>query len=93
MTPISESVRELAERTSNGTLTRLFWLQGTRQLWVEVYDPELDETVVIPAEPERALETFHHPYAFVTAGSGRQTGPAHRTSPGSREQPGSHGVR
>jgi hypothetical protein len=46
-----ESIRELAERTSNGTLTRLFWLQGTRELWVEVYDPALDETVVIPAEP------------------------------------------
>jgi len=35
-----EPVRELAERTSNGTLTRLFWLQGTRELWVEVYEPE-----------------------------------------------------
>jgi hypothetical protein len=67
MTATRESIRELAERTSNGTLTRLFWLQGTRQLWVEVYDPELDETVVIPAEPERALEAFHHPYAFAGA--------------------------
>jgi hypothetical protein len=61
------SIRELAERTSNGALTRLFWLQGTRQLWVEVFDPELDETIVIPAEPGRALEAFHHPYAFATA--------------------------
>ena len=61
------SIRELAERTSNGALTRLFWLQGTRQLWVEVFDPELDETIVIPAEPGRALEAFHHPYAFAPA--------------------------
>ena len=92
MTPISESIRELAERTSNGRRTRLYWLQGTRQLWVEVYDPELDETVVILAEPERALEAFHHPYAFATD-SGRRTRPADRTPQGSREQPGSHGVR
>jgi hypothetical protein len=92
MTPVSESVRELAERRSNGTLTRLYWLQGTHQLWVEVYDPELDETIVIPAEPEHALEVFHHPYGFATADSGRQTGPRDRARPGSREQPGSRGV-
>jgi len=73
MTRTRESIRELAERTSNGTLTRLFWLHGTRQLWVEVYDRELDETLVIPAEPERALEAFYHPYAFASADAGRQT--------------------
>ena len=55
------SIRELAERTSNGALTRLFWLQGTRQLWVEVYDPELDETIVIPAEPGAPSKRFTTP--------------------------------
>jgi hypothetical protein len=60
-------IRELAERTSNGTVTRLFWRQGTRELWVEVREPELDETLVIPAEPERALDAFHHPYAYAAA--------------------------
>ena len=64
MTATREPVRELAERRSNGTLMRLFWLQGTRELWVEVYEPEFDLTIVIPAEPERALETFRHPYAY-----------------------------
>lgn len=68
-TPTREPIRELAERTSNGTLMRLFWLQGTREVWVEVYEPEFDVTLVIPAKPERALETFHHPYAYVTADS------------------------
>jgi hypothetical protein len=70
MTSTREPIRELAERTSNGTLTRLFWLRGTRELWVEVYEPELDVTIVIPANPERALDTFHHPYAYATADSG-----------------------
>jgi len=67
MTSTREPIRELAERTSNGTLMRLLWLQGTRELWVEVYEPEFDVTIVIPARPERALETFHHPYAYATA--------------------------
>jgi hypothetical protein len=69
MTPTRKRIRELAERTSNGTRMRLFWLQGTRELWVEVCEPEFDHAIVIPAEPERALETFHHPYAYATADS------------------------
>ena len=85
MTRTRESIRELAERTSNGTLTRLFWLRGTRQLWVEVYDRELDETLVIQAQPERALEAFYHPYAFATADAGPQTGVAQRARRGGRE--------
>jgi hypothetical protein len=64
-----ERIRELAERISNGKSMRLFWLQGTSELWVEVYEPELDMTLVIPAEPERALEVFNHPFAYGAADS------------------------
>ena len=64
MTPTRKRIRELAERTSNGIRMRLLWLQGTRELWVEIYEPEFDVTIVIPAEPEHALDTFHHPYAY-----------------------------
>jgi hypothetical protein len=46
---------------------RPLWLHGTRELWVEIYEPEFDVTIVIPAEPERALDTFHHPYAYAAA--------------------------
>lgn len=84
MTSTRESIRELAERTSNGTLMRLFWLQGTRELWVEVYDPELDETLVIPAEPARALEAFHHPYAYAPADGSRRRA-TQRARAGNRE--------
>jgi hypothetical protein len=66
-TPTRKHVRELAERTSNGTVMRLFWLQGTQELWVEICEPEFDVTIVIPAEPDRALEAFHHPYAYAAA--------------------------
>ena len=66
-TTTRKHIRELAERTLNGTLMRLVWLQGTRELWVEIREPEFDVTIVIPAEPEHALEAFHHPYAYAAA--------------------------
>jgi hypothetical protein len=68
-TETRQRTRELAERTSNGTLVRLFWLQGTRELWVEICEPELDVTLVIPARPESALQAFHHPYGYAAAHS------------------------
>jgi len=84
MTSTRAPIRELAERSSNGTRMRLFWLQGTDELWVEVYEPEFDVTIVIPAAPERALETFHHPYAYATTDSVLQRR-ASVTGQGSRE--------
>ena len=51
VTPIRKRIRELAERTSNGTRIRLYWRQGTRDLWVEIWEPELDVTIEIPAAP------------------------------------------
>jgi hypothetical protein len=64
MTATGKRTRELAERTTSGTTVRLYWLEGTRELWVEVSEPEFDVTIVIPAEPERALDAFRHPYAY-----------------------------
>ena len=69
MTRTRPPIRELAQRVAGGTLMRLFWRQGTRDLWVEVYEPEFDVTIVIPAKPERALETFRHPYAYADVDS------------------------
>ena len=54
---------ELAERSSNGTHVRLFWRRGTKQLWVEVRAPD-ERLLAIPVRPERALDAFHHPYAY-----------------------------
>ena len=51
VTPIRKCIRELAERTANGTRIRLYWLQGTRELWVEIWEPELDVTIEIAADP------------------------------------------
>ncbi len=66
MTSALPRVRELAERASNGTHVRLLWRQGTRQLWVEVREAD-DRVLAIPVQPERALDAFHHPYAYAGA--------------------------
>jgi hypothetical protein len=71
MTPTHER-RELAERTCDGALVRLFWRQGTQAVWVEVWEPDVDVTIVIEAEPERALEAFRRPYAYAAAQSVRR---------------------
>jgi hypothetical protein len=60
-------VRELAERTSSGTRVRLLWRGGTRQLWVELSQGAGDEALAILVPPERALDAFHHPYAYARA--------------------------
>jgi hypothetical protein len=56
--------RELAVRSSNGTQVRLLWRQGTSQLWVEVWEPAAACALRIHAQPENALDVFHHPYAY-----------------------------
>ncbi len=66
MTPVRPRSRELAERASNGTRVRLLWRQGTRQQWVEVREPDSDRALAIPVQPERALDAFHHPYAYAS---------------------------
>ena len=58
------SSRELAVRGSNGTQVRLLWRQGTRQLWVEVWEPGTAWALRVQAQPENALDVFHHPYAY-----------------------------
>ena len=70
---------ELAERASNGTQVRLLWRQGTKQLWVEVREPD-DRLVAIRVQPERALDAFHHPYAYAGSHSLLLSGPVARAS-------------
>jgi hypothetical protein len=64
MTSARPRSRELAERASNGTQVRLLWREGTRQVWVEVREPNPDRVLAIPVQPEQALDAFHHPYAY-----------------------------
>ena len=93
MTSRLARVRELAERTSSRTQVRLLWRAGTRQLWVEVREAD-DRVLAIWVQPERALDAFHHPYAYAgtqrlrrrvgwlaSCGSGPQAGGKDRLEP------------
>ena len=81
MTSVRPRTRELAERASHGAQVRLLWRQGTRQLWVEVREPD-DRVLTIPVQPERALDAFHHPYAY--AGSHSPLPPVQSLAPRER---------
>jgi hypothetical protein len=60
------ATRELAERDSMGTRVTLLWREGTRKLWVRVHELAHDVTLVIPVEPQSALDAFHHPYVYAS---------------------------
>jgi hypothetical protein len=64
MTSVQPPVHELAERSSSGTRVRLLWRQGTTVLWVEVRESDTDRALAILVPAERALDAFHHPYAY-----------------------------
>jgi hypothetical protein len=73
MTTRQSAVRELAHRESVGIEVTLLWREGTRKLWLKVWETALDVTLVIPVAPERALDAFHHPYAYASGPSGAAT--------------------
>ena len=62
MTSVRARSRELAERLSSGTRVRLLWRQGSKRVWIEVQEPDRVLAILVP--PERALDAFHHPYAY-----------------------------
>lgn len=61
---MSDQLRELDHRTTDGIDVRLFWHEGDDRVLVAVTDAKTGErfTVDVP-EGERALDVFHHPYA------------------------------
>jgi hypothetical protein len=65
MTPIeTQDEKELAFRGSAGIAVSLRWNPDTGDVFVLVEDSELGESFVVRAEPEQALQVFHHPYAY-----------------------------
>jgi hypothetical protein len=57
--------RELAHRRGNGIDVSLFWHQVGNVLSLEVYDEKTDEFFVIGVPKDRALDAFHHPFAYI----------------------------
>jgi hypothetical protein len=57
--------RELDCRTSDGIHVRLLWHTEEERVSVAVEDTKTGESFDLPvADPERALDVFHHPYAY-----------------------------
>jgi hypothetical protein len=67
MATVEIKPRELAHRISNGIEVSLFWTKVGNTLTVEVFDTTNDEFFSIDVPGDRALDAFHHPYAYLTA--------------------------
>ena len=63
-------IRELDSRISDGIYVRLLWHPDNGRVSITVDDAKTGEAFELPVgEGERALEVFHHPYAYAARGS------------------------
>ena len=63
--PPSRIARELDRRTGDGIEVRLLWCQDDGHVTVALTDTKTGEAFELPVRAgERALEVFHHPYAY-----------------------------
>ncbi len=71
----AQITRELDRRTGDGIEVQLLWCQNDGAVRVAVTDAKTGETFELPVrEGERALDVFHHPYAYAAR-------PQHRRVP------------
>lgn len=62
---MTTTVHELAHRVNDGISVTMSWDSETDRVTVSVADSKTDETFEIAVKPaERALDVFHHPYAY-----------------------------
>jgi hypothetical protein len=64
-TTISQA-KELDARSGNGIDVQLLWYPATNTVTVSVHDASRDHSFELAVEPARALEAFHHPFAFAS---------------------------
>jgi hypothetical protein len=65
MTVTAELIRELDHRSSDSIDVRLLWREHDGRVLVEVSDAKTGEEFTIEVrEGERALDVFHHPFAY-----------------------------
>lgn len=56
---------ELAYRSNDGIYVTMFWDSASNRVTVAVADSKTDDAFDILVAPgERALDVFHHPYAY-----------------------------
>jgi hypothetical protein len=64
MTGTNQTTRELAYRSSAGIDVTLLWNERTDELLVTAFDSSTGQLLELPAARERALDVFHHPFAY-----------------------------
>jgi len=69
MTPtITHLTRELDSRTTDGIEVRLLWSEHDDRVLVAVSDAKTGDAFSITVrKDERAMDVFHHPYAYRAA--------------------------
>jgi hypothetical protein len=73
-------VRELAYRETDGVEVSLLWNRANDSLTVYVLDLRTEDAFELAVEASKALEVFHHPYAYA-ASRGIHYGAASRPAP------------
>jgi len=70
LTPLPELTqrRELDHRNSNGIDVTLSWCPVEGKLFVTVVE-DAGDSFELAVDPTRALDVFHHPYAYAAARS------------------------
>lgn len=64
MTRAASPARELDARDSDGIHVLLLWHPDENALSVSVEDARSGDRFRIPVAPDRALDAFHHPFAY-----------------------------
>ena len=62
---VATATHELHSRVNDGILVRLLWRTVDDHLWVSVADAKQDNHFSVEVrERSRALDVFHHPFAY-----------------------------
>src|SRR5262249_31606448 len=59
--------RELVHRSADGIEVRLYWQPIRDSVAVEVHDAAREDAFEIPVPRDRALDAFHHPFAYAAS--------------------------
>lgn len=59
--------KELDARSGDGIDVQLLWYPATDTVTISVHDASCDDSFELSVDPARALEAFHHPFAFASA--------------------------
>jgi hypothetical protein len=65
---LSSTAKELHSRENDGIHVQLLWAAEDDRVWVSVHDSKRSESFGVEVrDRSRALDVFHHPYAYARA--------------------------